>query len=1270
MSKIKPPGGGHKPPRHNRKTPSHHNNNPMDQVKIKRVKRNKKKATAKEKILAGLGVGGTLLGGIGAVSPKTTNTEFVRTDNQTGSGKSVVKDVLKRVFGISKAKASEGEDLPPDDLPPADQPPADLPPADLPPADLPPADLPPADSTDTITPEITDITTDTITTDTVDTTTTDTDTTDTIDTTSDIVTDVIADTDTAIVDTDVDGTLTDVVDGSLAGPGGGLGDESTLDVAGRTVRPGESPQRPVGGIVGGGIGQPGTPTGPGPIGLGGIPTNLFSSVQNATNAVNAAVTAAQQQGAVVNPNPITGVPELTTPLVFFANNNNSNLPLIEGLRLVANPDGTFSVVQQNGQILPGPDGKPLTGSLTQLGQNVQGWNNGFANSAGAFQSVVNLINSEKNLNAPPVLPPFTGGGVAGGQAVIPGYAQWLPVWVAAQNPTFTQAQVAALVSQMLAELSAGVQPNSALRPAINQSSMDYEEYKMLMNKDFQYMDWYNATFLVGIANGSIPPGTNPDTIRKPPPGFSTRRLADGSPNLTGIPATSTTPPAVPFSTFYGKPVGVTFGTNAGVDKDGLPNNSKPGDSWWITATGNPGQPVYANGQLMGYIGSAGTLNLTGTFTADDLAQAANWKETWTVGGKDTTSGGKLAGNIAFTLAPFGGVAVGSVSATVGTGANQVTYTASDKVNGDGSFTVTVTDNKGNTVATITASSPAALASQMQQFNNNTGNNQTIFQVLSKMYDSIAKFNAAISNAGKTVGNGLPYSLGSSSSSSSFWSAYDAYAKSLGINLNETFIINGQTFTGFDMFKVGPNGQIIINPDTGGPTVDNDLVAKLKKASVDFQNMWIQQNDDYNYKLAYNNWLAANAHNIELGLGPMTPPTKPAGFDGRPLGTTFGFNAATLASMPGGQPSAGKPGSDVGGFAGTLTPPGGPGPGAVTPPAAPGATQVVTMTLSSPTLTIGGNAPGSVKVTVTTNGAANTRVTVTSSNAAIKPSVSADGVITVTSTLVTPPPGQVAVLTVHPLDMGSDRSKDLTITVIQVGQALGGGGGGGAGGTGTGTGSGGSGTGTGAGTGRHSSEKAAGLTLGEVGATAAAGQTLTIDELQKAQKAPGFSGSALTMDDLNKSNPGQGRGGSGQGGSGSSGTGAFLGAAGNAGNGNIGSSFSGGGFYSQAGGLQMANLGGAAAAPAKFQGLQMPAGLQMSPGYPASEGYEQPGVAGAETGQTTYTVKKGDTLWSIAKKHYKDGKKWRLIMAANAGKVKSVKALKIGTVLVIPPAAKK
>ncbi|HVY67913.1 MAG TPA: putative Ig domain-containing protein, partial [Patescibacteria group bacterium] len=93
----------------------------------------------------------------------------------------------------------------------------------------------------------------------------------------------------------------------------------------------------------------------------------------------------------------------------------------------------------------------------------------------------------------------------------------------------------------------------------------------------------------------------------------------------------------------------------------------------------------------------------------------------------------------------------------------------------------------------------------------------------------------------------------------------------------------------------------------------------------------------------------------------------------------------------------------------------------------------------------------------------------------------------------------------------------------------------------------------------------------------------------------------------------------------------------------------------------------------FQGLQMPAGypasggLQMPEGYAASTGQASQQVAGTET-QGSYTVKKGDTLWNIAKKYYGDGRQWRKILEANPNCLSrpgDTRTLKVGFVLNIP-----
>ncbi|MBM4019995.1 MAG: LysM peptidoglycan-binding domain-containing protein [Planctomycetes bacterium] len=51
---------------------------------------------------------------------------------------------------------------------------------------------------------------------------------------------------------------------------------------------------------------------------------------------------------------------------------------------------------------------------------------------------------------------------------------------------------------------------------------------------------------------------------------------------------------------------------------------------------------------------------------------------------------------------------------------------------------------------------------------------------------------------------------------------------------------------------------------------------------------------------------------------------------------------------------------------------------------------------------------------------------------------------------------------------------------------------------------------------------------------------------------------------------------------------------------------------------------------------------------------------------TYTIKAGDTLYTLAKRFYGDGKLWTRIADANKDKIKDVSHIPIGTVLAIPP----
>ena len=54
----------------------------------------------------------------------------------------------------------------------------------------------------------------------------------------------------------------------------------------------------------------------------------------------------------------------------------------------------------------------------------------------------------------------------------------------------------------------------------------------------------------------------------------------------------------------------------------------------------------------------------------------------------------------------------------------------------------------------------------------------------------------------------------------------------------------------------------------------------------------------------------------------------------------------------------------------------------------------------------------------------------------------------------------------------------------------------------------------------------------------------------------------------------------------------------------------------------------------------------------------------DEGRKTYTIEKGDTLWSIAKRYLGNGKRYTEIIAANPGL--DAAKLKVGQQIVIPP----
>jgi nucleoid-associated protein YgaU len=107
MPKLKPPGNVPKKPASNQTLMD----SDMEQVKIKRVQRNKKKVTTQEKILAGLGVGGAIMGGASSVAPKAQAQNIVSTQSdEQSTATSKIKSILNKIFGatvaVPEAKAS------------------------------------------------------------------------------------------------------------------------------------------------------------------------------------------------------------------------------------------------------------------------------------------------------------------------------------------------------------------------------------------------------------------------------------------------------------------------------------------------------------------------------------------------------------------------------------------------------------------------------------------------------------------------------------------------------------------------------------------------------------------------------------------------------------------------------------------------------------------------------------------------------------------------------------------------------------------------------------------------------------------------------------------------------------------------------------------------------------------------------------------------------------------------------------------------------------
>jgi 5'-nucleotidase len=76
----------------------------------------------------------------------------------------------------------------------------------------------------------------------------------------------------------------------------------------------------------------------------------------------------------------------------------------------------------------------------------------------------------------------------------------------------------------------------------------------------------------------------------------------------------------------------------------------------------------------------------------------------------------------------------------------------------------------------------------------------------------------------------------------------------------------------------------------------------------------------------------------------------------------------------------------------------------------------------------------------------------------------------------------------------------------------------------------------------------------------------------------------------------------------------------------------------------------------------PTPIQVEPSpAPAPSETVTPAPAGANG--TAYTIKRGDTLYSIARAHYGDGKQYKKIMAANPGLTPT--HMKVGQVITLP-----
>ncbi|MCC6681487.1 MAG: LysM peptidoglycan-binding domain-containing protein [Phycisphaeraceae bacterium] len=76
-------------------------------------------------------------------------------------------------------------------------------------------------------------------------------------------------------------------------------------------------------------------------------------------------------------------------------------------------------------------------------------------------------------------------------------------------------------------------------------------------------------------------------------------------------------------------------------------------------------------------------------------------------------------------------------------------------------------------------------------------------------------------------------------------------------------------------------------------------------------------------------------------------------------------------------------------------------------------------------------------------------------------------------------------------------------------------------------------------------------------------------------------------------------------------------------------------------------------------------VEVTPATGSGAGYVDPYAPQpvAPMAGNSYTIKKGDTLWSIAQRHYGNGQKWQDIVSANPGL--DPNKLPVGKTIVLP-----